>query len=223
MSSKGSKKNSNKTPIVKGQQTLHSFMSSPNCDTPTSSHSQDPKKHTPPSEPKNPLKKLNISSEEMDISKESIPEENTDNLNDLDHRLQLMEKRITESIKESICKVISIKLEPIEKDIKALTVTSQNYNSTVTEVKQLKLEYMDLWQKYTALQEDNQALHNRLNKIEHKLLEDNVIITGTPEDAWETESTLYEKVYQLIANTVDAQDRQLQLDKAQNVKIHNVK
>ena len=225
MSSKGSKKNPTKTPVVKGQQTLHSFMSSPSCDTPTLSPSQDPKKCTPPSGPKNPSKKLNISNEEMDTSKESVPEENAenDNLNDLDHRLQLMEKRITESIKKSICEVISIKLQPIEKDIKALTVTSQHYNSTVTEVKQLKLENMDLRQKYTALQEDNQALCNRLNKIEDKLLEDNVIITGAPEDAWETESTLYEKVYQLIAYTVDAQDSQLQLDKARKAKIHNVK
>ena len=65
-------------------------------------------------------------------------------------------------------------------------------------------------------------LKNRLTNIEDKLLENNVIINGVREDAWETITALKEKVTNLIVYTVDAQDPDIQLEKAHKAKIVNV-
>ena len=65
------------------------------------------------------------------------------------------------------------------------------------------------------VKEENIELKARLNSIENKLLESNFILTGVSDDPLEQESNLQDKVYDLIAYTVNAQDVQVQLQSMQ--------
>ena len=83
-------------------------------------------------------------------------------------------------------------------------------------------ENVKLKTRIRKIEEENKLLKNRLTNIEDKLLENNVIINGVREDAWETVTALKQKVISLIAYTVDAQDPDIQLEKARKAKIVNV-
>ena len=196
--------------------------------TPTSTPQNiDPKKRTPPSRENNPPKKLNLSDSSME------PEETTsaatptpllsNNGDSIEKQLATMEQRITAAVTASISTLIADKLRPIEENIRNLTVTKQTINTHSTAINKLMKENQTLQKKITESKEENRELRRRLNKLEDKLMDNNVVIMGVAEEAWELETNLQEKVYQLIAYTVNAQDTDLQLTKARNARIYDVK
>ena len=139
--------------------------------------------------------------------------------NSLTRRLKRMEKRITASIEKMIEKA----LQPLRNDIKSLSASKALQDQRLQEVNTISKENVELKKQINDVKAENQNLKQRLNCIENKLLENNFILQGVQEDAWETYSGLCEKVYQVIAYTVNAQDLQVQMENARKAKLVKVK
>ena len=74
----------------------------------------------------------------------------------------------------------------------------------------------------TSLKKENAALKKRLNQIEQNQLKNNVIITGIPEQPWETYNTTKQRVIDTIASALKSnsdEERQANSAVAQNTKI----
>ena len=90
------------------------------------------------------------------------------------------------------------------------------------DIGKIKTENMKFQTMVKDVKEENIELKARLNSIENKLLESNFFLTGVSEDPLEQESNLQDKVYDLIAYTVNAQDVQVQLQNAHTAKLVKV-
>ena len=74
----------------------------------------------------------------------------------------------------------------------------------------------------TSLKKENAALKERLNQIEQNQLKNNIIITGIPEQPWETYNTTKQRVIDTIASTLKSNsDKERQVNSAvgQNTEI----
>ena len=74
----------------------------------------------------------------------------------------------------------------------------------------------------TSLKKENAALKERLNQIEQNQLKNNVIITGIPEQPWETYHTTKQRVIDTIASALKSnsdEERQANSTIAQNTEI----
>ena len=196
-----------------------------------------------------PAKKLNLSmsniedmEEEMEITSEnhnsasgnrdsnSDAGQEEDNLSpsnsvtssELDKKLRSMEKRITKTMTTTFEQLIERALKPLKDDIKSLSASSKIQEKKIEDMGHIKSENRKL---KTLIQEvkENRDLKQRLNNIENKLYENNFIITSVPEDPWELESNLKDKVFDLIAYTVNVQDVQVQIQNGRTAKLVKVK
>ena len=151
----------------------------------------------------------------------SSDSEDEENIN-LAKRLRKMDNRITKSLTQSIEKLIATALQPLKDDVKSLSTSTHQQDTKMSELVKVFNENVKLKTRIWEVERENKSLKNRLTHIEDKLLENNVIINGVREDAWETVTALKEKVINLIAYTVDAQDPDIQLEKACKAKIVKV-
>ena len=208
------------------------------------------KKRTLPSTEPAPAKKLNLSTndvenmeEEMEVtsnnhnsttcdtdSESDASEEdkklapsNSVTSCELDKKLRNMEKRITKKMTATIEKLIERALKPLKDDIKSLSTSSKKQEKKMEDMEHIKSEKCKLQTQIQEVREENRELKLRLNSIENKLLENNFIITGVPEDPWEFETNLKDKVFDLIAYTINAQDVQVQIQNARTAKLVKVK
>ena len=97
-----------------------------------------------------------------------------------------MEQRITAAVTASISTLIADKLRPIEENIRNLTVTKQTINTHSTAINKLMKENQTLQKKITESKEENRELRTRLNKLEDKLMDNNVVIMGVAEEGMGT-------------------------------------
>ena len=141
----------------------------------------------------------------------------------LDRKLKKMEKRITASVTASIEKLIETALKPLKDDIKKLNESSQQQEKKLQEAVEITKENKELKRIVADIKSENTEPKQRLNKIENRMLENNFVIMGVQEDAWESESVLKDKLYQMIAYTVNAQDPNIQLENARKAKLVKVK
>ena len=123
---------------------------------------------------------------------------------------------------QSIEKLIATALQPLKDDVKSLSTSTNQQDTKMSQLVKVCNENMKLKTRIQEVEKENQSLKNRLTNIEDKLLENNVIISGVREDAWATDAALKEKVINLIEYTVDAQDPDIQLEKARKAKIVKV-
>ena len=197
-----------------------------------------------------PAKKLNLSTsniesmeEEMEVTSnnhnsasgnsdiESDASQEEENLSlpnsvtsgELDKKLRSMENRITKTMTSTIKKLIERALKPLKDNIKSLSAYSKIQEKKMEDMGHIKSENQKLKTLIQEVKEENRDLKQRLNNIENKLLENNFIITGIPEDLWELESNLKDKVFDLIAYTVNTQDVQVQIQNARTAKLVKVK
>ena len=143
---------------------------------------------------------------------------NESNKYKLDVKLRRMEQRITKAVTvavtNSIEKLIENALHPLKEDIKKLGLSSEIQETKMIEITNIQKENTELKRIVEDIKLENLELKTRLNKIENKLLENNFIIFGVPENSWETDGELRAKVFDIISYIIDAMDPQIQLQTA---------
>ena len=70
-----------------------------------------------------------------------------------------------------------------------------------------------------GITKENTTLHDKLTRIENKLLETSIVLSGVPEEPWELESNLREKIIKILAYTVDAAEYEDQVEVVHGVRI----
>ena len=69
---------------------------------------------------------------------------------------------------------------------------------------------------------ENRKLKDRLMVIENKLLENNILVQGIPEQAWELSANLREKTLVAILDLANGKNTQEKLDVVRKIGIKNV-
>ena len=112
---------------------------------------------------------------------------------------------------------------PLKEDIKTLLdekKEEKNYKQIVEEVHD---DHLSLMKRCRKMESENKELKSRLNKLENKMLGNNIIIHGVREETWELDENCKEKVYKAIAPTVNEKDRRKQHQIARSVPIQSTK
>ena len=100
--------------------------------------------------------------------------------------------------------------------LETATVTTTHTNEILT----LKQENNVLRLKCNQLEQEQQILKDRLDKIENKQLENNLILHGIEEStAWEYPETRYAKIIEHLSHTMNAETAIEQRDMARNLSI----
>ena len=78
----------------------------------------------------------------------------------------------------------------------------------IEEVMEIRDENIKLQNRCDFIEKENKLLKDKLSVIKNHLLENNIILQGINEDAWELNSVLREKTIHALSNTIEAKTRQ---------------
>ena len=150
----------------------------------TNSPNREAKQRTPPSTEKPEPKRININrkdNQQCDLSdKESQPTPLQNPMNQMAFDLAAMEKRIIASYQETI--------KPLQDSIDVLLAGKKKVEEITGEFKKLKLENKSITHRCNMMEHENKVLKDRINNIENKLLENNVVMHGVEESFEESET-----------------------------------
>ena len=82
-----------------------------------------------------------------------------------------------------------------------------------------KTTQSELYRKCVKIKRDQKKLKRRVEKLEKKMLESCLIMHRVKEDAWELSENRKERIYGLIANTIDQDDPEERLNTASTIPI----
>ena len=114
------------------------------------------------------------------------------------------------------------KLKLLENSIKELTECQIQHSDSIKEISNIQVENKWLHRQMEGITKENNTLWDRLMKIENKLLENSIVLSGVPEEPSELESNLREKVIKILAHTVDAAEYEDQLEVVHGVRINKI-
>ena len=174
----------------------------------------DRKKRTPPTPPfQNNSKDTKRNKAEMDTelkTQEEIEEEEL--LGELTPELKKLDLLIKRNLQ--------IELKPIKKNITELLQNASTITKHTDEISTLKQENNVLRYKCNQLEQEQQLLKDRLDRMENAQLENNLIMHGVEEStAWEYPETRYAKIIEHLASTMNAETAIEQRDMARTLSI----
>ena len=105
-------------------------------------------------------------------------------------------------------------LEGIKNDIKKLLENEEIIKRQQDTITELKRENPELNIKYNRLEQKHHRLQKRVVNIENELFSTNLIFSGIPEGEHEEGPERYRLIVEVIANTINAQTREEQLQAA---------
>ena len=110
-------------------------------------------------------------------------------------------------------------LEGIKNDIKKLLENEELIKKQQDTITELKKENQELNIKCNRLGQKHHSLQKRVVSIENELFSSNLIFSGIPEGENEEGSECYRLIIEAIANTVNAQTREEQLQVARWIPV----
>ena len=202
--------------------------------TPKETH-ETKRKRSPPSKSK-PGKKINLELDPTTSDKEEEEEEAEHKMpgNGTNEQLQQVsttgdEPGLTpdqlafeDRLITKLSQMMSAKFQPLEDSIRLLTECQKQHSSSIQEISKIHEENKALHKRMDDVTKENITLRDRVTHIENRLLENNIILRGVPEEPWEIEANLWEKVIKILAYTVDAAEYADQLEVVQAVRINKV-
>ena len=123
----------------------------------------------------------------------------------------------------NINKCIAEALQPIKDSIDKIVSSSAQIESHDNEIKRLNTENSALRTQVSELQHDMTSIKTRLNQMENKFLECNLIFRGVDESHNETEEVIKDKIHRIISETFNYHDEQNRLAAARSCVIRRCK
>ena len=151
-------------------------------------------------------KKINMSSSPQEPQMDETEDEST-----LSPELEKLERILSRKQAKN--------LEGIKNDIKKLLENEELIRKQQDTITELKKENQELNIKYNRLEQKHHRLQNRVVNIENELFSSNLIFSGIPEGENEEGPEYYRLIIEAIANTVNAQTREEQLQAARQIPI----
>ena len=138
-------------------------------------------------------------------------------LDDLCAELAKMGRILAREITKSLSKA----LIPLQKEINELK-ESQNSNHHKNDMQDILEENNKLKMKVDQLETFNMKLKNKLNRIEDKLLENNLLFFGISEKEGETEYERYSVILDIISTTFAGPNYETQSQQARQIQIEKL-
>ena len=223
------------TPVPKEGKTQPSVKDYIIKNSRTDSPNNQSKKRTPPSPTKPPQNKKKYIesmefSEDMDATSSNSNEEietasdsEDEEMPELDEKSALLQRAITIAMNKNMKKQLKKRLKPIKRDVNSLLDMKSNIEQHQQEITSIKAENKELKSMCTRMEREHNKLVERIEKLEDKRLECNLIFNGIHETPWETDEELLEKIYGAMATTVNKDTEEQKLKQVKKVKIISVR
>ena len=130
-----------------------------------------------------------------------------------------LERRLNKTMVENIANGIKAALKPLQQSIDNVQKSSDLIIRQENRIKELTEENFNLHCEVSKVQTELKEFKNRLSNLENKSLECNLIIRGVDEPENETTDSLKEKIYWLMADTVNNPVASERLASAKSVAI----
>ena len=114
-----------------------------------------------------------------------------------------LERRLNKTMTENIANEIKTALKPLQESIENVQKSSDLIIMQESRIKELTEENVNLHSEISKVKTELNEFKERLTSLENKSLECNLIFRGMEEPANETIDILKEKIYWLLADTVD--------------------
>ena len=117
---------------------------------------------------------------------------------------------------------MSEKLKLLENSTKELTECQKLHSDSIKEISHMQEENVKLRRQIEGMSKENTTLHDRITRIKNQLLENCIVLSGIPEEPWQLELSLREKVIKILAYTIDATNYEDQLEVVRDVRIEKI-
>ena len=114
-----------------------------------------------------------------------------------------LERRLNKTMIENIAKEIKTVLKPLQESIENVQKSGDLIIMQESRIKELMEENVNLLSEISKVKTELKEFKERLTSLENKSLECNLIFRGVEEPVNETIDSLREKIYWLMADTVD--------------------
>ena len=121
--------------------------------------------------------------------------------------LEELERRLNNNMLQNIASSIEAALKPIKDSIDKILTSSDLITKQEDKIKNLTAENVKLREDLNSVRSDLSRFKSRLNDLENKALECNLIFRGLNKELNETEDSLKGKIYWNIADTIDRYDQ----------------
>ena len=140
-----------------------------------------------------------------------------ESLDDLGPELAKMGRILAREITKSLSRA----LIPLQNEINDIKTTNQNTGSA-EQWKQLHYANDKLSTKVQQLELRNQKLQQKLNRIEDKLVDNNLLFFGISEMEGESEPDRYETILEVISSTYIGQTHEIRMQQARSILIESL-
>ena len=210
---------------LEGQQSMHCFLTLLVDKQKENTLESNPKKRTPPSVESQLQKRILIETSPEPSKPQSlcVSEESEDLLGKDMEKIKNSVEKVNEPLPRKTIECMKVAMQELinllEEKINQLIGTKEKQEKQEEEIINLKIQQSELYRKCMKTESENIKLKKRLQILENKLLEVNLIMHGIREDEWEDKSSRRERIYHAIASTVDADDHTERLHTARSIPI----
>ena len=222
-----------KVHTLSSPQTEDSANSATQVLTPTSKENftvYNRKKRSPPSpsDQQQPSKKTNMSNHEDDLltpngsSEDQETKEEHDTIKQEDPVPELQDLQLIQLrrlLNEDMAKMIA----PLKERVNSIEKSNKLLDEKGEMITSMKIENDKLRIDCKKVKMENKRLKERICAIENKLLENNIIVQGIPDQPWELSDNLREKTLIAISHLANGKTPQEKLNIVRKIGIKNVK
>ena len=133
--------------------------------------------------------------------------------------LELLEKKLNHTMVANM----AAQFAPIQSAIDKILKTSNIIENQQRRIEDLTMENCKLKNEVIKLRGDVHDLKSRMNEVENKSLENNLIIHGIPDNENEYLNQLVDKLQRNFADTIDIYDDEVRLQRARGIHIARCK
>ena len=140
-------------------------------------------------------------------------------INILSKEMKMMENRLYESLKTMLKDTINTSLKLIQESIDKLQATQTTMETHERQILKLQHDNAILTEEVTYLRSEVKEFQVKINKLEDKSLENNLIFHGLEEQSPDDIDYRNEKIYAAISNTINRDTPEERLQVAREVEI----
>ena len=125
---------------------------------------------------------------------------------------------------QRLFKLIDRTITPLRSDVTKLLVGNERVSEHQRKIVMLEEENVTLKRKLKKVERNQEKTRTKVDRIESRLLEGNIIMNGLEEEEEEESSMqLYEKVVDAISHTVKGRNKKERMETAKEISISTVK
>ena len=128
-----------------------------------------------------------------------------------------------ESLRDEIKQDTNALIEPLKASLEILLEFKNIWETSFKECQKIRTKNSELQLRIENVEQENRRLNNKVNLLEDKLLEGNIIFQRIPESLWEPSATTKEKVLTAISHTISGSDQEDKMNQVRGIPIKDVR